>query len=87
MDLIKRSFGELLSIRGYFGLVGLSLLFGVSLILPKRIVNFKWGILWMLAVINLGLVRVRIRQLAALCLRGISHLVLIYGAYFRRSGG
>ena len=54
MDLIKRSFGELLSIRGYFGLVGLSLLFGLSLILPKKIVNFKWGILWMLAVINLG---------------------------------
>lgn len=53
MDLIKRSFGELLSIRGYFGLVGLSLLFGASLILPKRIVNFKWGILWILAVINL----------------------------------
>ena len=54
MDLIRRSFGELLSIRGYFGLAGLALLFGVSLILPKRIVNFKWGILWMLAVINLG---------------------------------
>lgn len=53
LDLIRRSVDELLSIRGYFGLLVVSLVFGVSLVLPKRLDGLKWGVLWALAVINL----------------------------------
>lgn len=53
MDLIRRAVNELLSIRGYFGLVGLILVYGVSRILPRRIESLKWGVIWALAVVNL----------------------------------
>lgn len=53
MELVRRSLSELISIRGYFGLLGVGMLYGVSLILPRRIEAQKWGILWMMASFNL----------------------------------
>lgn len=53
MELVKRSLSELISIRGYFGLLGVGLLYGVSLVLPRRIEAQKWGLLWMMASFNL----------------------------------
>lgn len=53
LSLIKRSLSELLSIRGYFGLVGVGLLYGFALVLPKRIDAQKWCVLWLLAATNL----------------------------------
>ncbi len=54
LDLIKRSASELLSIRGYFGLAVWVLLYGVSLIMPKRVDALKWATLWLMAVINIA---------------------------------
>jgi len=53
MELVRRSLGELISVRGYFGLLGVGMLYGVSLILPRRVEAQKWGILWMMAAFNL----------------------------------
>lgn len=53
MELVRRSLSELSSVRGYFGLLGVGLLYGVSLLLPRRIEAQKWGILWMMATFNL----------------------------------
>ncbi|GAP08612.1 4-amino-4-deoxy-L-arabinose transferase [Anaerolinea thermolimosa] len=52
-ELIRRSLSELISVLGYFGLLGVGLLYGATLILPRRIEAQKWSILWMMAALNL----------------------------------
>jgi 4-amino-4-deoxy-L-arabinose transferase-like glycosyltransferase len=51
--LMKRGLQELLSLKVYFSLLLPVMIYGISLIVPRRRAGQQWGILWLIVAVNL----------------------------------